>query len=206
MLEERLIKEIQQNECLWNKYNPDYKNKRKKDICWTSVSNNVGETVEVCRKRWKSLRDRFIIELSARTRACGNGNSKKDWLFFEQLFFLTTSMTPKGSQSAPLLNTMQQSQQAKSHNSVDKKDKQVDATKFTVAMGPPDAERYANLDETFRTLVENYLNFVNTYKQTADPFLAVIQEFFEKVPQHRRTAFKMEILNYTYKMYAELKD
>lgn len=44
MLEEKLIKEIQQNECLWNKYNPGYKNKRMKDICWSCVSNNVGES------------------------------------------------------------------------------------------------------------------------------------------------------------------
>ncbi|XP_039961711.1 uncharacterized protein LOC120775550 [Bactrocera tryoni] len=210
MLEEKLIREIQQNECLWNKYNPDYKNKRKKDICWSCVSNNVGESVEACRKRWKSLRDRFVIELSARSKTGGNVHTKKEWLFFEQLFFLTAGMTPKGSQSAPLLNS-QLTHQPKLKNPSDKREKQIETPRSnalkdaSVALGS-DAQRYANLDETFRTLVENYLNFVNTYKQSADPFLAVIQEFFDKVPQHRRTAFKMEILNYTYKMYMEMKD
>lgn len=109
-----------------------------------------------------------------------------------------------------MLNT-QQTHQPKLKNPIEKKEKQLETPRSTAVKGASgalgsDGQRYANLDETFRTLMENYLNFINTYKQSADPFLDVIQEFFDKVPQHRRTAFKMEILNYTYKMYIEMKD
>lgn len=43
-------------------------------------------TVDECKKRWRSLRDAFMKQYKLYSR--GDSNSKKRWLFYEQMEFL----------------------------------------------------------------------------------------------------------------------
>lgn len=43
-------------------------------------------TVDECKKRWRSLRDAFMKQYKMYSR--GDSNTKKRWLFYEQMEFL----------------------------------------------------------------------------------------------------------------------
>uniref|UniRef100_A0AAV2J040 MADF domain-containing protein n=1 Tax=Knipowitschia caucasica TaxID=637954 RepID=A0AAV2J040_KNICA len=41
--------------------NNSYRDRNKKELAWRRVSEVVGVSVEVCKKRWKNLRDTYEV-------------------------------------------------------------------------------------------------------------------------------------------------
>ncbi|XP_036346764.1 transcription factor Adf-1-like [Rhagoletis pomonella] len=96
MLEEKLTAEIEKHNCLWDKRQLSYRDRVKKDLAWRNVAAAVGHPEENCRKRWKSLRDRYGIELKVHQQPSGNAASfRRTWPYFEAMLFLKDTVTPR---------------------------------------------------------------------------------------------------------------
>ncbi|XP_036317374.1 transcription factor Adf-1-like, partial [Rhagoletis pomonella] len=98
MFEENLINAIEKHRCIWDKSLLCYRDKNKKDMAWRDVSAVVGESEADCRKRWKSLRDRFTIELKLQHQPSGSATSfRKNWAYFDTLSFLKGTVAPRNT-------------------------------------------------------------------------------------------------------------
>ncbi|XP_076812871.1 uncharacterized protein LOC143459544 [Clavelina lepadiformis] len=81
--EERLAREIKKHECLYNSSLQCYRNRKMKDEAWKEVSTVVGLSPNVCLKRWKLLRDKYLRQL----KRSGNGEESK-WDYMMLMDFL----------------------------------------------------------------------------------------------------------------------
>ncbi|XP_036347494.1 uncharacterized protein LOC118756861 isoform X2 [Rhagoletis pomonella] len=96
MFEEKLIAEIEKHNCLWDKRQLSYRDRVKKDLAWRNVAAAVGHPEENCRKRWKSLRDRYGIELKVDQQPSGSAASfLKDTVTPRQTTTNIVSQTPE---------------------------------------------------------------------------------------------------------------
>uniref|UniRef100_A0A8C5DKW8 MADF domain-containing protein n=1 Tax=Gouania willdenowi TaxID=441366 RepID=A0A8C5DKW8_GOUWI len=76
---------------LYDTSSPFYRDRNKKVQAWTKVSQVVGlpgEFLDVCRKKWKGLRDVYLRE---RKKEAG---PVKRWRFFAIMSFLDPFVTP----------------------------------------------------------------------------------------------------------------
>uniref|UniRef100_A0A8C1MZ46 Transcription factor Adf-1 n=1 Tax=Cyprinus carpio TaxID=7962 RepID=A0A8C1MZ46_CYPCA len=74
-----------------------YRSRNKKDLAWKKVSEEVGQSEEVCRKKWKSLRDAYLKERRKKTEkrswtAAGLGEK---WKYSAVLSFLDPFVSPR---------------------------------------------------------------------------------------------------------------
>ncbi|KAF4096414.1 transcription factor Adf-1-like [Onychostoma macrolepis] len=74
-----------------------YRNRNKKDLTWRKVSEEVGQSEEVCRKKWKSLRDTYLKERRKDTekRSGSAAGSGKKWKYSAVLSFLDPFVSPR---------------------------------------------------------------------------------------------------------------
>ncbi|XP_053669880.1 uncharacterized protein LOC128720246 [Anopheles nili] len=88
--EEQLIAKVRANEVLYNVKNVNYRRKNDKERLWQQIAYELNCSVEVCKRRWKSLRDKFIklsrVEQSA--RGTSDEEQPKKWRYFDSLTFL----------------------------------------------------------------------------------------------------------------------
>uniref|UniRef100_A0A8C2Z8S6 MADF domain-containing protein n=1 Tax=Cyclopterus lumpus TaxID=8103 RepID=A0A8C2Z8S6_CYCLU len=82
---------------IFNTSSYDYRNRLKKDVAWKAVSEDVGIPVEVCRKKWKGLRDTYLKEKRRATdkRSGSGAGSLKKWKYSAVLSFLDPFITPR---------------------------------------------------------------------------------------------------------------
>ncbi|XP_065831007.1 uncharacterized protein [Oscarella lobularis] len=92
MSEEMLIEAVRGYPCLWQVRTMSYRDVRAKDNAWTLVSTLMeGLAVEECKRRWKSLRDKFVREVKkTKTRRTGDPGPPyvSQWPLFATLGFL----------------------------------------------------------------------------------------------------------------------
>ncbi|XP_052889399.1 uncharacterized protein LOC128297747 [Anopheles moucheti] len=88
--EDQLIAKVRANEVLYNVKNVNYRRKNDKERLWQQIAYELDSSVEVCKRRWKSLRDKFIklsrVEQSA--RGTSDEEQPKKWQYFDSLTFL----------------------------------------------------------------------------------------------------------------------
>ncbi|XP_017467326.1 PREDICTED: transcription factor Adf-1-like [Rhagoletis zephyria] len=89
-INEILIEQIKQNDCLFNLSHREYKNVHKKMEIWESVAQSLNLSADACRKRWKGLRDTYKKRKRSELLASGSGapNPVKRWKYMEMLSFL----------------------------------------------------------------------------------------------------------------------
>ncbi|XP_053958098.1 transcription factor Adf-1-like [Anastrepha ludens] len=97
MFEEDLINAIEVHRCIWDRSQLSYRDKNEKYLAWRDVSALVGESEADCRKRWKSLRDRFSIELKQHQQPRGRATSFRKWAYFDAMCFLKGNITDRKS-------------------------------------------------------------------------------------------------------------
>ena len=59
---EALINVFRRYHCLWQASSKSYKNARAREKAWKKVAEEVSTSVDVCSKRWKYLRDKYVRE------------------------------------------------------------------------------------------------------------------------------------------------
>ncbi|XP_043071514.1 uncharacterized protein LOC122322622 isoform X2 [Drosophila grimshawi] len=92
-IEERLIRSVKHNACLYNKSDTGFRNRPRRDIAWATVSSECGLTVKETQCKWKTLRDRFVREY----HKCADTQMEvSHWRYFEELLFLLEHIKPRG--------------------------------------------------------------------------------------------------------------
>ncbi|XP_029965851.1 transcription factor Adf-1-like [Salarias fasciatus] len=98
-MEERVIMAVYARPELWDKTSSFYRDRNRKAIAWRRVSEEVGVSEEVCRVRWKSLRDTDIRESrkerERRDRSGGAAATGAKWRYLALLSFLEPSVAPR---------------------------------------------------------------------------------------------------------------
>uniref|UniRef100_A0A671TYY7 MADF domain-containing protein n=1 Tax=Sparus aurata TaxID=8175 RepID=A0A671TYY7_SPAAU len=95
-MEEKLIIAVCGHPVLYDTTAVFYRNRYKKEEAWVKVAEEVGLSVEVCRKRWKGLRDTYLKRKREGERKSGSaGGSFKKWRFSAVLSFLDPFTTPR---------------------------------------------------------------------------------------------------------------
>ena len=93
---EQLIEAVRSFPCLWEVSSKDYKDSRARDNAWKSVAERVGGTPEVCSKKWKNVRDKYVRELKKLRKKRKTGEEGPPptctWAYFPLLNFLNSSV------------------------------------------------------------------------------------------------------------------
>lgn len=95
---ESLIEAVLGFPCIWQVKAKSYKNRRARENAWKAVASSVGFDVEVCMKKRKNLRDKFIKELKkVRKHRTGDEGppSRSSWPYFDVLKFLEDTVMPQ---------------------------------------------------------------------------------------------------------------
>ncbi|ROL48212.1 Transcription factor Adf-1 [Anabarilius grahami] len=73
-----------------------YRDSNKKDLAWKRISEEIGQSEDLCRKRWKSLRDTYLKERRKETekRSGSAAESAKRWKYSAVLSFLDPFVSP----------------------------------------------------------------------------------------------------------------
>lgn len=94
MFEERLVREIRERKCLYEKIHRDYNNYKMKEMAWDEISAILGTPVNKCKARWKSLRERYVREVKRNIRmGCPLDNSS--WHLFSKMSFIKAFICPR---------------------------------------------------------------------------------------------------------------
>ncbi|XP_045473601.1 uncharacterized protein LOC123680014 [Harmonia axyridis] len=100
-LNEVLILAVRNSSILWDKTDKRYHNRLLVDREWSRIADELGETKETVKGRWKNLRDTFNRELKkvhksrSGEEASGPCRYKGTWCYFEDMDFLKRILTPR---------------------------------------------------------------------------------------------------------------
>ncbi|XP_056434738.1 uncharacterized protein LOC130372640 [Gadus chalcogrammus] len=102
-MEDALILAVYGQSVLYDNTLVFYRDRIKKQQAWLVVGEETGIPVEVCRRKWKSLRDRYIREKrSEKEEGKKSGSAArtvKKWKFFALLSFLDPFVTTRDTSS-----------------------------------------------------------------------------------------------------------
>ncbi|KAK9976420.1 hypothetical protein ABG768_021625 [Culter alburnus] len=100
-MEERLILSVSSHPEIYDTSSYFYRDKNKKDLAWKSVGEEIGQPEDVCRKKWKSLRDKYLKEKrkEIEKRSGSAAGSVKKWKYSQILGFLEPFVTPRETTS-----------------------------------------------------------------------------------------------------------
>ncbi|XP_013855024.1 transcription factor Adf-1 [Austrofundulus limnaeus] len=97
-MEEKLIVAVCSHPVLYDQSSVLYRDRNKKDLAWRTVSEEVGMSVAVCKKRWKSLRDTYAKETKKerdRNRSGAGADTTGKWKYMAVMAFLKPFITPR---------------------------------------------------------------------------------------------------------------
>uniref|UniRef100_A0A0K8TG49 Uncharacterized protein n=1 Tax=Lygus hesperus TaxID=30085 RepID=A0A0K8TG49_LYGHE len=101
---EELIEEVKANEQIWNTAHSDHRRASKLDAVWYDIGIKLNRAPAQCRKRWKTLRDRFKRE---NNRLKGSeGQAASSWPLYTLLTFLRPSSSPRAAISNNMAGTL----------------------------------------------------------------------------------------------------
>ncbi|XP_073720310.1 uncharacterized protein [Misgurnus anguillicaudatus] len=100
-MEERLILSVSGHLGIYDTTSYFYRDRIKKDLAWKSVSEEIGQPEDICRKKWKSLRDTYLKERKKEMekRSGSAAGSGKKWKYSQILGFLEPFVTPRETSS-----------------------------------------------------------------------------------------------------------
>ncbi|CAL8300676.1 unnamed protein product [Arctogadus glacialis] len=95
MEDQNLIVAVRSRPVLYDTTMVSYRDRNKKERAWVDVAEDTGFPVDVCCRRWKSLRDRYMREKKSGSAA----GTVKRWKFAGVLSFLDPFVTPRETSS-----------------------------------------------------------------------------------------------------------
>ncbi|CAL8348735.1 unnamed protein product [Boreogadus saida] len=102
-MEDALIVAVCGQSVLYDTTLVSYRDRIKKEQAWVVVGEETGIPVDVCRRKWKSLRDRYLREKRREKeegkRSGSAARTGKKWKFFAVLSFLDPFVTPRETSS-----------------------------------------------------------------------------------------------------------
>ncbi|XP_068562976.1 hepatoma-derived growth factor-related protein 2-like [Cebidichthys violaceus] len=98
-MENKLIAAVHGLPELYDKSSHLYRDRSKKVVAWRKLSEEVGLPYEICRRRWKGLRDTYLKKRREETgrRSGSETGSAKKWKYSAVLSFLDPFVTPRES-------------------------------------------------------------------------------------------------------------
>ncbi|XP_036329536.1 uncharacterized protein LOC118741670 isoform X1 [Rhagoletis pomonella] len=92
-MDERIIEFVRDNPCIYDKKHGGYKNQLHKDRLWLQFSKEANIPVDVLKKKWKCIRDRFyrVHKKKSTEAASGSGQLSPDtklYKNYDSLLFL----------------------------------------------------------------------------------------------------------------------
>ncbi|XP_025762382.1 uncharacterized protein LOC112846673 [Oreochromis niloticus] len=98
-MEERLINAVANHPELYDASSFLYQDRNKKDLAWRKICEEIRQPEDICRRKWKSLRDTYIKEkrMEKEKRSGSAAGSGRRWKFFAVMGFLDPFLTPQTS-------------------------------------------------------------------------------------------------------------
>ncbi|XP_013127591.1 transcription factor Adf-1-like isoform X2 [Oreochromis niloticus] len=96
-MEEKLISAVANHPELYDASCYFYRDRNKKDLAWRHISEEIGQPEDICRRKWKSLRDTYNKEkrTEKEKRSGSAAGSGRRWKFFAVMGFLDPFLTPR---------------------------------------------------------------------------------------------------------------
>ncbi|CAI5685706.1 unnamed protein product [Oreochromis niloticus] len=96
-MEEKLISAVANHPELYDASCYFYRDRNKKELAWRHISEEIGQPEDICRKKWKSLRDTYNKEkrTEKEKRSGSAAGSGRRWKFFAVMGFLDPFLTPR---------------------------------------------------------------------------------------------------------------
>ncbi|KAL3976785.1 Arf-GAP domain and FG repeat-containing protein 1 [Sarotherodon galilaeus] len=96
-MEEKLISAVANRPELYDASCYFYRDRNKKDLAWRHISEEIGQPEDICRRKWKSLRDTYNKEKRTRKekRSGSAAGSGRRWKFYAVMGFLDPFLTPR---------------------------------------------------------------------------------------------------------------
>ncbi|XP_076743220.1 uncharacterized protein LOC112434478 [Maylandia zebra] len=96
-MEEKLISAVANHPELYDASCYCYRDRNKKDLAWRHISEEIGQPEDICRRKWKSLRDTYNKEkrTEKEKRSGSAAGSERRWKFFAVMGFLDSFLTPR---------------------------------------------------------------------------------------------------------------
>ncbi|XP_055913135.1 transcription factor Adf-1-like [Eupeodes corollae] len=95
-INEKLVEIVRCHAILWDLTNPNYKNIKKKAAIWKNIADELGLPIDVCKKKWKTLRDCFSRELHKKPKSVQAAEEpESSWKFRDQMKFIREHMKPR---------------------------------------------------------------------------------------------------------------
>uniref|UniRef100_A0A6M2DMF3 Putative transcription factor adf-1 n=1 Tax=Xenopsylla cheopis TaxID=163159 RepID=A0A6M2DMF3_XENCH len=98
-MNERLIELVRQHNCLYDVSLPTYKHVGYKLKVWEEIAEQLGETSDGVKRRWKGLRDTYM-KMRREGSATGQPAGKRSkWIWFDYLSFLNDTTTDRRTET-----------------------------------------------------------------------------------------------------------
>ncbi|XP_039473065.1 uncharacterized protein LOC120441755 isoform X1 [Oreochromis aureus] len=96
-MEERLINAVANHPELYDTSCFLYRDRNIKDRAWRKISEEIGQPEDICRRKWKNLRDTYSKEkrTEKEKRSGSAAGSGRRWKFFAVMGFLDPFLTPR---------------------------------------------------------------------------------------------------------------
>ncbi|XP_014085351.2 uncharacterized protein [Bactrocera oleae] len=214
-MEKKLIKAIKLHPCLYDRSSPLFRNMVLKERSWKAVAISTGASVEQCKQRWKSLRDRFVREIASQKSKSGQeveSEEKKEWCYLKLMRFLTKHVNPRkticNTQSCNDDQLSCSNSPATTQSNFEwvelHQEKSVlnDSQTSRDTPKPKDAPKRQRLDEEAYERLTRFCETIETLFSTKESknkaFLAMLDELLQKKSEEVQDRLKMEILNHVH--------
>ncbi|XP_013887091.1 transcription factor Adf-1 [Austrofundulus limnaeus] len=100
-MEDKLIVAVCNTPIIYDRSSVLYRDRNKKELAWRRVSEEVGASVEDCRRRWKTLRDTYakVVQKVNKRRSGSAASNGEKWKYMAVMSFLQPFLSPRETKS-----------------------------------------------------------------------------------------------------------
>ncbi|XP_014271131.1 transcription factor Adf-1 [Halyomorpha halys] len=220
---ERLIELVQERRSLWDPKEKNYHVRSVQKKLWQEVANEINESVDSLKKRWRGLRDTFRKELkkevNSKSESGGDGYRKSSWPFFSLLYFLADTIHLGNTENS--ISAVEEEEESQTHSdSFYEPHHHSSSTQCTILATPwthddnePSTangqlrqsplkkkrkfsrDECSYYDETFQSKNGMYLEERRKVDKEADQhFLNSLLPFLNDIPQNRKLVVRTKIM------------
>ncbi|XP_066982685.1 uncharacterized protein [Macrobrachium rosenbergii] len=84
----QFVQEIEKYPCIYSYTSNEYSNKDVREKAWKQVANEIEDTVNNCKEKWRNLRTVFVRKLKLQPSGSGRASTKPYYLNEAMQFFL----------------------------------------------------------------------------------------------------------------------